>query len=63
MKDVHPERRLTRALVWEDGDTDLAAEGGGGGSGLGPPHGGSFHHSDGEPFVRKRPGRCVSAVF
>lgn len=66
VKDIHADRRLTRALMWETGSTDpfqgdAAGKGGVTGQGdvaAGPAPTANFHHGVDENFVRRRPGRC-----
>ncbi len=49
VKDVHPDRQLTRSLVSEQpADAPLGT--------------GSLHHDAADGIVRKRPGRSVAAV-
>lgn len=58
VKDVHPDRRLTRALAFEHAGGE-PFRGGGVGGGATPTA--NFHHSHEEDFVRRRPGRRVSS--
>ena len=48
MKDLHPDRRLTRALIWEESNQ---------GDHSGMSDEGSLHHGSEDGTVRKRPGR------
>eukprot|EP00208_Stichococcus_sp_RCC1054_P004683 CAMPEP_0206137894 /NCGR_PEP_ID=MMETSP1473-20131121/2920_1 /ASSEMBLY_ACC=CAM_ASM_001109 /TAXON_ID=1461547 /ORGANISM="Stichococcus sp, Strain RCC1054" /LENGTH=1275 /DNA_ID=CAMNT_0053531159 /DNA_START=224 /DNA_END=4048 /DNA_ORIENTATION=+ len=65
VKDMHVDRRLTRALMWETGSTDpLQGDAAGkgeatdqGDAAAGPTPTANFHHNEDEDFVRRRPGR------